>query len=797
MTSRKSLTKPASYAFKNAIGGMWFVPVLNMLALIVICPILSFIYLADRTEAIKDTSPFLPGGEEEKIKTLFYLFTDAQLIFSMVLIIFASVVLGIISFKFFTSKKMVNVYYSLGVKRNTLYLARYIPGVLMLIASIAIPFIINGFVSMHFFGSSSELWQAVFYYILNLSALAVFIFSLTSAIYSCVGTTFEGMLFTAVSLSAPSIVLFALDNFMRALLWGSPIGKQMMSPITPDAYSSRSLVSEYKQLNPLLFPLKNGFNYVEASTEKLEDGKIAINMFNDQKWVDPSFLMPLIWLLIGIAIGALGLFLFRRRKAELCGFLGKNKVLNSVATFAVAFFGFSVVFSYHDKLGTLLCFVIGFALMTAIYCIFDGLLTRVLADFKKGLIKLPFHLGVASIIALVFLTGCFGYSSKLPKPDEIEVVHTTLSARSPFISEYSMEGFAMPTPSGFEYSGSNTLSKGFKSKSDLELVTKFHKDFINLNGKKSDSAFSARVDFMYKLKNGKVILRSYDLATEEMLAALLKYEETDLYKQNVKSYLEKDTNFDNRVSFISPSTMKQTVINSSSSGGSMGGNMIDYIGEGGIEIATEPDVAVPAEAEADIITEEQFNELKECLAADFLAQLVEDRYFSNKHEQIGFISFYSQNSSLYDNSLVCIDAGMKNTVKFLEKYDLMQYFKDDDLRIESAEVVSVKEMKQLYDENFNYINGIILEQFIAYNTTVYNYYDDWGMPSPKCVNVKDPEKIAELRKADIIHAYTKGEGYIVKYTLSGDADEGGGKKVFMQYIRQADAPEYIRQALAQ
>ena len=57
----------------------------------------------------------------------------------------------------------------------------------------------------------------------------------------------------------------------------------------------------------------------------------------------PNFLPLVFWTIAVVAVMFLGMYLFRKRKAEICGFLGANPVLNFFITFLLGFLGFGLV----------------------------------------------------------------------------------------------------------------------------------------------------------------------------------------------------------------------------------------------------------------------------------------------------------------------------------------------------------------------------------------------------------------------------------------------------------------------
>ena len=108
---------------------------------------------------------------------------------------------------------------------------------------------------------------------------------------------------------------------------------------------------------------------------------------------EANFLPLVFWTIAVVAVMFLGMYLFRKRKAEICGFLGANSVLNFFITFLLGFLGFGLVIHVTQaKLPMALAIVVGLLVFTVIYCIVDFALIRNGKEFLRGLKKLPIHL---------------------------------------------------------------------------------------------------------------------------------------------------------------------------------------------------------------------------------------------------------------------------------------------------------------------------------------------------------------------------------------------------------------------
>ena len=120
-------------------------------------------------------------------------------------------------------------------------------------------------------------------------------------------------------------------------------------------------------------------------------------------------------------IVVLGIAIFKKRKAEICGFIGMNKYLNTVTVFVASFFAFCFAINLLPLSG-LENSMIAAVIFAALYIGLELLILRDTRKFKKGLLKLPAELVLCGIAVSVFATGLFGYSERIPEKEDIKEV---------------------------------------------------------------------------------------------------------------------------------------------------------------------------------------------------------------------------------------------------------------------------------------------------------------------------------------------------------------------------------------
>ena len=139
-------------------------------------------------------APYLQQNSSPTLRSIYryVLFESDGLLPLQICVLLAPVVLGICLFRFMASKRTVNVYYSLGFSRQSLFWCRYMAGELLLLLSSLIPVAANVFLNLAYFGSSRGLWIAAGSVLAALVILSSLSFAVTALVFSCVGTIGEG-----------------------------------------------------------------------------------------------------------------------------------------------------------------------------------------------------------------------------------------------------------------------------------------------------------------------------------------------------------------------------------------------------------------------------------------------------------------------------------------------------------------------------------------------------------------------------------------------------------------------------
>lgn len=495
---------------------------------------------------------FIFDSEQAAYNPLFYIFPA--------LLVVISILLGVLLFRFVTNKKTVNVYYSLGIKRADLYTARLLAGVFMMLAAVLVPLAVSLGLNLHYFGSSVMLWRTFLFYAVHNVICVLAGLTISAAVSSCVGTVVESLGFSAVLAAFPSVVTMCVNYSVPAILNGAP------SKTYYGIYPVASSFSEnyLDMTNSTLFGraiahinllLLNGSSYINSATVGAMTKEAA------KKWVAPSLTPYILWAVLIAAFFVFGLFMFKRRKAEICGFPGRSTVLNFVLCMIASFGAASLIIyfiAYTSQISRWIMIALVIVAAFLVFVILDVILHlsfKVLKkDWKIGLV----HVGLMAAFLLSLYTGFFGYSSRVPDVQSIE--SASISAPNALMGSYKLgNGLQSGYNSNLYYFGedglkdyyyvgnrSNSLVEDFKDKDDINTVREIHKAMIkagNINEMNCDPddyskrATSQTIIIKYKLKNGRELIRVYNYVPLTDYPTLYTLEDTKNWNSKIKNEL--------------------------------------------------------------------------------------------------------------------------------------------------------------------------------------------------------------------------------------------------------------------
>ena len=683
---------------------------------------------------------FIFDSEQASYDPLFYIFPA--------LLVVISLLLGVLLFRFVTNKKTVNVYYSLGIKRADLYTARLLAGVFMMLAAVLVPLAVSLGLNLHYFGSSVMLWRTFLFYAVHSTICVLAGLTISAAVSSCVGTTVEAIGFSAVLAAFPSVVTMCVNYSVPAILNGAP-------DITYyDIYPSSSSYGDMhldmtdstifgRIISHINLLMLNRSSFINSSSVEAMTKEAA------KKWAAPSLTPYILWAVLIAAFFVFGLFMFKRRKAEICGFPGRSAVLNFVLCMITSFGAASLIIyfiAYTSQISRWIMVALIIAAAFLVFVILDVILhlsfKALKKDWKIGLV----HVGLMAAFLLSLYTGFFGYSSRVPDIQDIESV--SISAPNALMGSYQLgRELSGSYDSSIHYSErylkdsyyvcnrSNSVLEGFKDKDDINTVREIHKAMIKAGSLSkmncdpddySKRVTSQTIIIKYKLKNGRELIRVYKYVPLANYPTLYTLEDTKNWNNKIKDELLNidsenvipivfSAQMDNRIAVDEELTagLARAIYNdiSSLSSDKFLSSNAKYLGSVAFYVnrSQREDYSMYESSEyanatsmTDEITEEETLSRQETVDG-----------FANHEDSTG------RYLALGDYSVVPITEEMTNTISFLKAHGLYEKLSDES-PIVSARIADMGDATD--SENIQYHSG--------YSTPIFNSFWDDGKAKP-------------------------------------------------------------------
>ncbi|MDY5072418.1 MAG: hypothetical protein SPF02_07525 [Oscillospiraceae bacterium] len=515
---------------------------------------------------LRESGKFLiiGGSDNYMLMDILYFYTAA--------VVVLSAALGIMLFRFVSSKAKSNIYFSLGISRAGLFSAHWLTGAAMLEAAVLLPLAVSAILNLAYFGSSVMLWRALLFYAVHMTVTALAGFSVTAAVSVCVGTAGESVLFSLAFIAFPGAAVYFLNNTVPKLLFGAPHNSNYA--LYPSASHNQDIsmaLSPFgRVLSYLNLPMLNNDAFIRSGTF-VSNGFSAMSADKLKSWSAPSLKPYILWAILTALLFVFGLLMLKRRKVEICGFSGRSKALSFLLTAMLSVSAGSTIvavnfyFSQITDKQYLITGITTVLLSAVIFVVFDIMLNlsfkALKKDWKYGLV----HVALAVAVMLSLYTGFFGYSSRVPDTDSIESASVSapdiligsyrtradelkFNANSGYYLTFDEDGNPVGINSGCYYRSNaderRIIIDGFKSESDINAVRELHKRLI-ASGRKvvsssedySERAVRSTVIIKYKLKNGREIIREYQTVRLGDYLSLYSIENTENWNNKIKNEL--------------------------------------------------------------------------------------------------------------------------------------------------------------------------------------------------------------------------------------------------------------------
>ncbi len=707
MTLKKSSVNPFGFTFRKTFSKSFWIPLAILLfnSYLVLGDIVSFIvnyneYLIEDPETaarmVKDTVYKLSLSGTSSF---------VQLIWGA-LIIIASVSTAASVFRFMMNKSAVNVWYSLGMTRSKLFWSKYLAGAVALTVSSVLPVAISVILNIIMLGSSAELWLAALYLALSFWTLTLIAYSIAACTFCGVGTTFEGVFFSLVYCVMPAIAEMFIEECYSNFLYGSPVSSE-----------SWSIMGQVSILGVghHAFAMKSlgifAFTFFPASSDHVKISSLNIN-----ETFSVSFITPLVAVAILVFIAFIGLSVHNKRKTEIAGFLGENPLATGVVVFTSAMLVNTFMMQYFvdvSEKNYFICALIAILVFAIIYVIADAVSLRSFKLIIKKLWKFPIHLVAFFAVIILFTSGLFGYSSRIPDLANIESVSVSTSTADTFVdyknlsyngSEYFYED---ETIDEFLAIGNSigSAAGNFTDRKDIERIVSIHKQLIgckrlDVNAKTVCAPYAERVvptniAVIYKLKDGRTFERVYYAATEDILCQLADLTLTEHYKSlavksleyggSETSHVGDQTYSDLKMFIVSPNMSNVTAVPSFDKADIL--QLLDAVSMDvendslPLNFRSNSDIIgyikISAEDEYTIMYSEDISYDDKTFTENVFAEEINEEL--NSEESLLPYNLNRESVGIRASGrgiLIPVFADMKNTIAFAEGNDLTQYFND-------------------------------------------------------------------------------------------------------------------------
>lgn len=260
---------------------------------------------------------------------------------------------------------------------------------------------------------------------------------------------------------------------------------------------------------------------------------------SDGIWFEtPAFyiIKNLIWICFFVAlVFVIEKYFVEKYKVENCNKLGKSKAVRIICSLGPSLLATAILVLVLYQLPRSdvnnLQMLIMLILALVVGLIGTLVLTMVIYRRIKQLKYSLFGVGITSIlsflVAVIAVTGCFGYSTYTPDTDEIKSVMINDDiGLTPF---YSFDYF---------YSNHEALDVGvsFKTSKEIELVKDVHKIVANDKACETTEQFTV----IYELKNGNLIYRTYPYFSKSSCEKISTLWETETVRGFYKTILNQN-----------------------------------------------------------------------------------------------------------------------------------------------------------------------------------------------------------------------------------------------------------------
>lgn len=595
----------------------------------------------------------------------FYFYTLAYSQTSVCEIVFGAL-FALVNFDFLLNKKKLYTHLSFATKRETVFLKKtalpLLCGGIIIIAIKLISALANGI----YLGVTTNLIRGILANTLTSLMIFVMGYAVTVIAHLFTGRRIEAYTFMVSAVTLP----YAIENMVKNIFIAKLDGYN-----NSDTYMYEMATNEINRFFKFINPTNNLLNYTPSGES------IPLNIFTSFK---SEYITCGFWLCI--FIGALilcGKYFCGKYKPENVETKAKSKIVTIISSVSIPLLFVQQVnlISYYtaqdpEKM-SLIMPVVSTLIVTAVAIIISMIITRSGKASLWGAIG-GGTIGIMQVIVLIIaVTGCFGFSTRIPDKDDIESIQVSLPFRDMICEETN----------NFFYNDDYTEGILITDNNDFDIVRNIHGAVLEKSHDKSSVTF----DVTYTLKNGKAINRRFEYISESSAKEFIKIWKTEAIQSNLKVILNQSPDTAYKTYSTHPSYSSSTV------------NLDLYDGSGDIwesndfTFSIDPQSVILISKDMQItplstvtkdenslpeFSKERTLELMEALCKD--AEVLSAEEWFAPEKELGALAFCEYRYDNVDSNTYqlfrCFDAvfyinsNMKNALAVLDKYDYTKYF---------------------------------------------------------------------------------------------------------------------------
>lgn len=427
MTSQKSLKNNVNLNdFKRSLLGSILFPAIALIVLFITmtAPVISYV----------TSEEFLMTKDHTEISMFISPISDIGYMFSILPIgmVICGMLTAVKSFYFMLSKKQVNVFFSLGVTRKTMFINRTLAGIITLCIAVLIPMAAIYIINISVFGYVAHATSLFLYAVSLFFTCGLSGFAIGAAATMISGNIFEVALTSFSATLTPMLFFSTVESLLMSFLKGSVVyfDAKWLALISP--WHIATSLSDDKAMNMYGYAdFVSPYDILGLITRDAPADKYKIP---EAMKADMDFFAPiLVWLAISAVLLAIGYMLYKARKAEHANSFGHFAISRGVTmTLVFSLFVFYVDEFTYRMVNPVVYFIILTILAFVAYFLLQLVMTRRIKTTLKSLKYYGVLVGIVAVFLAVVGTGLFGTYNKTPDKAEIKSVSIDATAISPY-----------------------------------------------------------------------------------------------------------------------------------------------------------------------------------------------------------------------------------------------------------------------------------------------------------------------------------------------------------------------------